>query len=358
MLHRLSLRVLPQLSLAVTEPEIRTRKRIVMFVVGLIAFAAYRLGKLVIPLSDPLALLAYTAALSAVIAGASFAAARRLPLTQLPMAETPRRWAWLLGWTGAVYGVQLALLVLALLQICVNYDFLQHPDGPAMMAVIISCSAVSRDAVEIGHLRWMETQGRSFLTFPDGGSLRGLLVGYPADMLRSASIGLLVCATGSWIIGAFSTRSMAPLAQLLMVTVLGGSAALYAYLAGLSAPGAWNERWRQAHWMELAKFLWWPGFAFAATYFLVLYGIAEFVLRAASRSRMQFGFLAAGTGFLMGLYCYYLGARRAFEDRIHATVPSSMLRCPFITGILGKHKSISAPEAAAFSKAAHPVAME
>lgn len=127
MLHRLSLRVLPQLSLTVTEPEIRTRKRIVMFVVGLMAFAAYRVGKQVVPLSDPLTLLAYTAGLAAVLAGVSYAAARRLPLGQLPMAETPRRWAWLLGWTGAVYGAQLALLVLALLQICVNYDFFSTP---------------------------------------------------------------------------------------------------------------------------------------------------------------------------------------------------------------------------------------
>lgn len=230
-----------------------------------------------------------------------------------------------------------------------------------MMAVIISCSAVSRDAVEIGHLRWMESQGRSFLTFPDGGSFRGLLGRDPAGMLRSAAIGMLLCAVGSWIIGALFTGSMAPLAQLLMATVLGGSAALYAYLAGLSAPATWKERARQTHWMELARFWWWPGFAFAATYFLVMYGIAEFVLRAAARSRVQFGILATGTGFLMGLYCYYLGARRAFEDRIHATVPSSMLRCPFITGILGKHKGASAPgaaDAAAFSKAAHPVAME
>lgn len=57
MLHRMALRVLPSLSLAVTEDSVRKQKRIVMFVPGLVAFAVYRLAKLLLPLSEPIVLL-------------------------------------------------------------------------------------------------------------------------------------------------------------------------------------------------------------------------------------------------------------------------------------------------------------
>ena len=57
MLHRMALRVLPSLSLAVTEDSVRKKKRIVMFVPGLVAFAVYRLAKLLLPLSEPIVLL-------------------------------------------------------------------------------------------------------------------------------------------------------------------------------------------------------------------------------------------------------------------------------------------------------------
>ncbi len=78
------------------------------------------------------------------------------------------------GWIGFVYGVQLSLLVLALLWL-VGYDYLKHPDGPAMMAIIIACTAVARDAFEIGHVRKMALMGRPFPTFPNGMALRSLL---------------------------------------------------------------------------------------------------------------------------------------------------------------------------------------
>jgi lipopolysaccharide export LptBFGC system permease protein LptF len=58
MLHRMALRVLPSLSLAVTEHSVRKKKRIVMFVPGLVAFAVYRAAKLLLPLSEPIVLLA------------------------------------------------------------------------------------------------------------------------------------------------------------------------------------------------------------------------------------------------------------------------------------------------------------
>lgn len=57
MLHRLALRVLPSLTLAVTDDSVRKRKRLVMFVPGLVAFAVYRAAKQGFSLADPLTLL-------------------------------------------------------------------------------------------------------------------------------------------------------------------------------------------------------------------------------------------------------------------------------------------------------------
>ena len=68
MLHRMALRVLPSLSLAVTENSVRKKKRIVMFVPGLVAFAVYRVAKLLLPLSEPIVLLAVSGLVSLVTA--------------------------------------------------------------------------------------------------------------------------------------------------------------------------------------------------------------------------------------------------------------------------------------------------
>ncbi len=364
MLHRLALRVLPQLSLAVTEPEIRARKRWVMFVVGFVAFAAYRLAKQVVPLSDPTVLLACAAVLGAVTAALSYAIGRRVGPSHLLQAETPRRWAWLVGWVGAVYSVQLALLVLALLQITVDYDFLQHPDGPAMMAMIIPSTAVSRDVVEIGHLRWMESQGRSFLTFPDGGSLRALLMSAPRRLLGWTAVGFLVSGLLTWTVSHVTVVGASALAQWLVATVLAAAVALCAYLAGLSAPAPWLVRWRQSQWSELAKFWWWPGLAFAGTYFLVLYGTAVFVFRwTPPLSTFESMVMSGAVGAVMAGYCYYLGARRAFEDQIQSQVPASVLRCPFVTGLLamqmgGSKKPPLPPELMAVPETHKPVVVE
>jgi len=65
MLHRLSLRVLPQLNLLVTDQPVRKRKRLVMLAPGLVAFGIYRLLKDVLPLSEPLVLLGLSGCVSA-----------------------------------------------------------------------------------------------------------------------------------------------------------------------------------------------------------------------------------------------------------------------------------------------------
>jgi len=75
MIHRLALRVVPRLALAVTADSVRKRKRWVMLASGLVAFLIYRLLKLVDPLSDPLILLAVSGLLS-VCMGSGVARAR------------------------------------------------------------------------------------------------------------------------------------------------------------------------------------------------------------------------------------------------------------------------------------------
>ena len=115
MLHRMALRVLPSLSLAVTESSVRKKKRIVMFVPGLVAFAVYRLAKLLLPLSEPIVLLAVSGLVSLVTALFAYRVGRATGWGNILREDGNRLLAWLGGWIGFVYGVQLSLLVLALL---------------------------------------------------------------------------------------------------------------------------------------------------------------------------------------------------------------------------------------------------
>ena len=48
--------------------------------------------------------------------------------------------------------------------------------------------------------------------------------------------------------------------------------------------------------------------------------------------------VAGLVGGIMPLYCYYLGHRREVENRQPGGVPSALLRCPFVMGILGKSR--------------------
>ena len=129
MLHRMALRVLPSLSLAVTEDSVRKRKRIVMFVPGLVAFGIYRLVKHVMPLTDPIVLLLISGTVGLVTALVAYRVARSLGWAEILREDGLRLLTWIAGWIGFVYAVQLSLLVLALLWL-VGYNYLKHPDGP------------------------------------------------------------------------------------------------------------------------------------------------------------------------------------------------------------------------------------
>ena len=336
MLHRLTLRVLPRLTLAVTEESVRRRKRLVMLAPGLVAFAVYRLVKRADPLSDPLLLLALSGLISTVTALWAYKVGRGTSFVILWKEDGARLLGWLTGWIGFLYGAQLSLMVLALLKILVGYDYLLHPDGPAMMAIIIACTSVARDAFEIGHVRRLQCEGQSVLTFPDGVALRALVRKQPGVLGRWTLLaglgGALLAVTVS---GLGETGRMLPI-QFMVISLLAGSVALPAYLSGQQRPGGWVAAFGSLGWPEIFRFWWWPGLAFAATYYLVLAGAVAFLLRPEHMTGLVHGAIGLLVAGIMALYGYYLGYRRALEDRIHQQVPTSLLRCPFVFGILSK----------------------
>lgn len=335
MLHRMALRVLPSLSLAVTEETVRKQKRIVMVVPGLVAFGVYRLVKHLLPIADPLILLMISSLVATVTSVLAYRVGRGAPWSVIARQDGARLLTWLAGWIGAVYGIQLSLLVLALLWI-MNYDYLQHPDGPAMMAIIISCTAVARDAFEIGHVRKLSLLGRPFLTFPDGEQLRALVQRRARQLGPWVVVGLGMGAIVSLPGMVIADVQGAALTQLLTVTVLGGGLALCAYFAGLYSSGSWVHMLRQTPPSELLRYWWWPGMAFASTYYLVTTGLLLFVVRQPTITPGSAAVMGALVMAMMGLYGYYLGDRRHVEDRQAPQPSSGMLRCPFVMGILGK----------------------
>lgn len=337
MLHRLALRVLPSLTLAVTEDSVRKRKRFVMFVPGLVAFAVYRAAKQGFTLADPLTLLVLCGLVSLVTALCAYRVGRVLPFAELLAADGARRIGWIVAWIGFVYGVQLSLLVLALLWL-VGYDYLKHPDGPAMMALIIPSSAVARDAFEIGYIRWLEASGRPFVTFPDGAALWRLLQRADHRLVTWVIAGMVGCASLSVLTATLVDGDLAVFGQAGVVTLSAGTVGLVAFFAGQADRGAWMPRLAATQWSELVKFWWWPGMAFAATYYLVLIGGGLYVLRQPMGSTGFFAGVAGLVGGMMALYCYYLGVRREIENRQPGGLPSALLRCPFVMGILGKSR--------------------
>ena len=334
MLHRMALRVLPSLSLAVTDDSVRKQKRLVMLVPGLVAFGIYRLAKHIVPLAEPVVLLLLSGMVGLLTALMSYRMGRGTGWVLLWREDGRRLLSWMGAWIGFVYASQLSLLVLALLWL-VGYDYLKHPDGPSMMAIIISCTAVARDAFEIGHVRKLSLMGRPCPTFPNGLALRSLLATRLMMVGPWVLSGLLVGA-GAASLGLFVDNDQATLVQLVSVTIAAGGLAVCAYFGGLRPSGAWIEGLMQTKTAELLKYWWWPGLAFASTYYLVVAGAVIFLLK---HPGVPTAFAVCGGGLvagLMALYGYYLGHRRQIEETQGISLSPSLLRCPFVMGILSK----------------------
>lgn len=333
-LHRMTLRVLPRLTIAVTSDEVRRRKRWAMFVAGFVAFTLYRLAKRMWPLADPMMLLAVSGAICTLSAVVVYRLGRGADWRTILARDGLSRVAWVGGWIGFVYGIQLSLLVLALLKFVAQYDFLEHPEGPGMMAIIIACTSVVRDAFEIGHVRRLQADGTPVLTFPDGAPLRAMVGQKGRQLLPWVAGAALVPAVVAMVSAGLGEWGQATLTQLGLVGLVAGTLAVPAYLAGEQRSSSWTVSAAMIGWGELFRFWWWPGLAFAATYYLAVAGLLTFVIMPSQQPVILHGLVAALVGLLMVIDGYYLGYRRHVEDQVERTVPASLLRCPFVMGLL------------------------
>lgn len=337
MLHRLALRVLPQLNNLVTAPAVRKRKRVIMLLPGLIAFGLYRVVKGVVPFSNPLVLLGCSGVFCFCAALWAYRMGRGMRVSAIIKEDRIAQLAWVGGWIGFAYGMQLSLLVLALLRIFVGYDFLVHPEGPAMMVLIIACTAVTRDAFEIGYLGICAQFGQRLITYPDGRGFRASLFLTPKPLIGWSILG---CAATIIVMALFPTaRDMSTvmeLAQVCGVSVIAACVAFLGFYAGELQQQRWWLRIPSHRAVDLVRFWIWPCLTFAVTYVLVMDGIRIYVVGAASVHRIvQIAMWSAATGLLVG-YGYYLGVRTFIERQVAGDVPENMQNCPFITNILHK----------------------
>lgn len=336
MFHRLALRVIPQLQAAVTTPDVRKRKRWVMIVPGLVAFLLYRLVTHVLPLSDPFLLLTVSGMLAMLVAYWSYAMGRQESFVRIVHTEGLRRLLWVGGWIGLVYGVQLSLFVLALLALFVDYHFLLHPEGPAMMALIIACTAVTRDAFEIGHVARVESHGARMVTFPDGGSFRALS---RRDVLQLARWGGTGVAAGGTVVAVcrfYWPAAENEIGQMMVVCVLAACFAHGAFLSGRHPHVPASERLTSRPWWDMCQFWIWPCLTFALTYYLVQMGVIMFVLQWQDVPLVLHLAVGGGTVAMMAGYGYVLGVRVHVEAQTQGSIPEALRRCPFVMDMLAK----------------------
>ncbi len=352
MLHRLSLRVLPQLNALVTDSPVRKRKRIVMLAPGLVAFGIYHLLKPVLPLSEPLMLLSLSGCICMLAAIWSYRQGRGVTLMESWRQDGVQRWVWLLGWIGLVYGVQLSLLVLAILQVFVAYDFLLHPEGPAMMAIIISCTSVTRDAFEIGHVQRLTQQGVVVPTFPDGEALRKWIPQEIPVIVKWGTLASMMGVTASWLLFRMGPIELQPIIQSLLVPVIIASIGMKSFFFGEASYTQNAGRGKSRTWLSSLWFWMWPNLTFSVTYFLVLMGMTAFLLRVEQIPQAGFMAMAACTAMLMTVYTLFLGWRKSYEEQL-VGIPESIQRCPFVMGMLQGSKAPEPLPSLADAKVGH-----
>ena len=344
MLHRLALRVIPQLSAAVTERDVRKRKRLVMLVPGFIAFLLYRLLKDSLPLGDPFVLLAFSGVISTLTALWAYGMGRKEAFGRIVKNDSFKRLVWVAGWIGCAYGIQLSLLVLAMLALFVDYNFLVHPEGPAMMALIIPTTAVTRDAFEIGHLIRLESEGTRIVTFPNGQPFRELLYRDPLHVSQWVGGGLVAGGTLSFLFSLAGDWGMSGIGQAIFAMVVAGSMAQLAFLYGKFPEQNWSNRLGSQSWWERVQFWVWPCLTFALTYYLVLWGIAVFLLNVSVNQLGLYATLAGMMCALMVGYSYFLGTRVFVEMQTQGGISAGLRRCPFVMEILAKTGWVSSAD--------------
>ncbi len=338
MLHRMTMRVVPTLTVAVTEEGFRKRKRILMLFPGLFAYALYQFLQVMGWHDEIGVLLLASGLLSTVVALVSYAYGRERRVLDVIREGDVRGLAWIGMGIGFLYAVKLSLMVLALLKVA-TYSYIEHPDGPAMMALIIASTSVARDAFEIGHLRFLQQQGRPFVTFPDSRALWALVTG--RGDLWAAPVAAATLAVGLAYGGMAMVAPVAltDLGHFMAIGMLIGIVCTLAFVQGLQPAMTIWDGWRRYSWRELLRFFLWPGVTFGWTYYLVALGVISFILAVPDPPTWTRVLITAGVGGLMSLYGYYLGRCRWQEEKLHATIPPALLRCPFIVGLLTSKKA-------------------
>jgi len=83
------------------------------------------------------------------------------------------------------------------------------------------------------------------------------------------------------------------------------------------------------------------------------------VVQADISNSLTRGAIAGAVAGMMAVYGYYLGYRRHVENQLRQIVPPSLLRCPFVVGILSKQPSIGrdGPPPEAMSTVSPPTAI-
>ena len=338
MLHRMTMRVVPALTVAVTEEGFRRRKRVVMLVPGLVALALYRGLKVMAWHEDIVALLCASGLFASLVALTAYAYGRERRLVDVLREDDLRTQVWVALRIGFLYAVQLSLMVLALLKVA-TYNYHDHPDGPALMALIIASTSVARDAFEIGHVRLLQQQGRPFVTFPDGKALWALVT--DRVDLWAMRVAVVTVAVGLVYLAltVVMPAGTTDLGQLLVTGVLAGAVCTLAFVQGLHPSLRTWEGLTRYSWRELLRFFLWPGMAFGWTYYLIADGAISFLLAVPEPPIWVRLLVTAGTAGILSLYGYYMGRSRWQEETLHVTIPPSLLRCPFISNILASKKA-------------------
>src|SRR5437764_12556068 len=101
----------------------------------------------------------------------------------------------------------------------------------------------------------------------------------PGRLVQLGISAALGCAMLSFWLANLGEAGRAELGQLVAVTLFAATVAVWAYLTGEQLPSGWGPMLHAVGWTELFRFWWWPGLAFAATYYLTLAGVATFLFR-------------------------------------------------------------------------------
>ncbi len=330
MLHRMKLRVVYRGALAAASPATTRQKWLLMALAGLAAYTLYKVVALSAPVDDARRLLLVTGGAAAPVAIVAYARGAGRPV----LAAWQRDAAGLLALglrVGILYAWQLSLMILALLDVVVGYGFLAHPVGPGVMAVLVSASAVARDAHEIGTLHRMTGLTASRWAAPDGHGLPVLWGSHAAGL----AWWLLVAACAGGILAV----TLAPLAGgrwggLIVLAVTGALIGLIGTQAYLAA------RQDSVPWREALTFFVWPAFTFFCTYLLILFGLARYVLRIGDvlgHAQVAVPLCSAAAGLLV-LNCWHLGVLKRQTQLAQTGMPEALLRCPFVLDLIKKQK--------------------